>query len=226
MDPRLRRFNPNRELSSALPPTGLWAIASELAPDQLENWMTLAKPAAAWTFRMPRSSDLQALHMLRELREQAPYLAVHGRSDWALTSEADAFIAGARSLPWPALADRLSRPEVEARTNQLCIGASVHDSTEAEAARAHLKARFLLWGPVFDTPSKRGVLDPIEIEGLQSLCQQATPVVAIGGFDTVEQVVAARQAGVHAIAVLRAVTANTLAEMCVAWSETSSPRSR
>lgn len=200
---------------AASPPSGVWAVASELAGSELLDWMTGVSGAAAWTFRRPPAGDGQALIDLASMREAAPWLAVHGRRDLAQLSGADALIAGAQSIDWLALASRC-----EQLSPQLQCGASVHSEQEWQAATQTLPLSFVVQGPLFDTPSKRGILEPHGESGLRRMAVLGLPVIAIGGIEEPEQVQRARRAGAHGVAVLRASQdAARFAELCAAWAE-------
>ena len=187
-----------------------WAVASALPAEEAASWMQSAAPAAAWTFRMPVGGELQAAQCLRALQQQAPWLAVHGQSDLAFAAKADAVIAGARSLPWDELAG-------QAQNEGLRFGASVHDADELERAQG-LGADFVVVGPVFATPSKQGILEPLGLEGLRPFLQAQVRVVAIGGIESPEQVATLAEEGVHAVAALRAARdPGRFAELCAAW---------
>ncbi|MBL7008791.1 MAG: thiamine phosphate synthase [Planctomycetes bacterium] len=192
-------------------PAGVWAVASGLAgPADARTWAATAERAAAWSFRLPAGGERQAVAALRSLREGARFLAVHARSDWAAACGADAVIAGARSLPLEALAARAAR-------HGLRLGRSTHAPSEvAEAAAAG--AAFAYFGPVWDTPSKRGILQPRGLAGLRAACAFGIPVIAIGGVGEAEQVLACRQAGAHGVAVLRGARhARVLEALAEAW---------
>ena len=193
-------------------PCGVWAVASELAScADAERWARSAGAAAAWTFRLPRRGDRAAVAMLRRLRRHAPWLAVHGRLDWAVAAGADAVIGGARSLPWPDLA-------ALSHERGIRFGCSVHDAEELRAAR-DAGADFVFFGPVWDTPAKRGVLAPRGLAVLSEACRAPLPVVAIGGIREADQVRDCRAAGAGGVAVLRAAReARRLLALQQAWA--------
>ena len=93
------------------------------------------------------------------------------------------------------------RALVEAR---LRIGASVHSLPEALEAEIN-GADWLVFGPVYETPSKRAYGAP---QGLQKLERVASavriPVIAIGGI-TAERVPEVRRAGAHGVAAIAAI---------------------
>lgn len=86
------------------------------------------------------------------------------------------------------------------------IGKSVHDLTEAEAARTE-GADYLVVGPVYATASHPG-RQPLGVKLLRAIVaamggEGAPPVVAIGGI-TVERVREIRESGAYGIAAIRA----------------------
>ena len=178
-------------------PGGIWAVASDLADaDAARRWARGAAAATCWTYRRPPAPDAEALRALRVLAAAGKPLQVHARLDLAFLDDTAGVIAGVRSLP-PAELRRLL-PE------ERLLGMSVHDEAEAAAA-ADAGADYLIFGPVWATPEKEGVLAPRGLDGLAALvAAQPLPVVAIGGIEEEEQIHAAREAGAVAAAVLRA----------------------
>ena len=84
------------------------------------------------------------------------------------------------------------------------IGASAHDMAEARAAAAG-GADFIVFGPVFDTPSKRALGAPVGLEALAAVARALTiPVLAIGGI-TAGRVDAVRRHGARGVAVISAI---------------------
>lgn len=184
-------------------PTGVWAVASGLrSADEARDWAKTAASAHAFTFRRPACSEREAIAALRVLRRHTRFLAVHGRGDWAAAAEADAVIATFDSLPVT---------ELRRLWPQLRVGASTHDLAEVQAAR-EAGASFLLFGPIHDTPSKHGILEPRGLEALRESCQMGTPVIAIGGIQTPAQAATCRQCGSAGVAVLRAARSAALLE--------------
>jgi len=82
------------------------------------------------------------------------------------------------------------------------IGASVHSLEEAAAARDG-GADYLLVGPVFATPTHPEA-PPLGVVALAQFVALGIPVVAIGGM-TRANARAARSAGAHGVAVIRAL---------------------
>jgi thiamine monophosphate synthase len=177
-------------------PAGIWCVLAGAAPEELPalGVAALAAGAAALTLRQPAGAACAVVAAWRAPALAHAWRAVHAHADWAAASDSQAVIAGARSLPVAAL--RRSFPS-------LCVGASVHDRDEAGRARDD-GAAFLLFGPVWATPAKAGVLAPRGLDALADCCALGLPVIAIGGVLTPAQVREARAAGAHACAVLRA----------------------
>lgn len=87
------------------------------------------------------------------------------------------------------------------------IGVSTHTVAEAVAAGRE-GASFVTFGPVYDTPSKRGLGTPVGTDVLAEAVRAAgVPVFALGGVD-VGALDAVRDAGAHGVAVIRAVLAD------------------
>lgn len=125
-------------------------------------------------------------------------LVVNDRVDVALAVGADGVQRTAASLPVTdirAVADK-----------RLQVGASVHSLAEAVEAEGD-GADWIVFGPIYDTPSKRAYGPP---QGLAALARVArsvrVPVIAIGGI-TVERVREVWDAGAHGVAVISAILA-------------------
>ncbi|MCX7011274.1 MAG: thiamine phosphate synthase [Candidatus Sumerlaeota bacterium] len=160
---------------------------------------------AGFTAVQLREKTLPAVELYRlacNLRELTArhdaLLIVNDRVDVALAAEADAAQLGWQSLDAPA-ARKVAQ-------DRLALGVSAHNVVEMRHALRH-RADFVLFGPIFRTPSKEGLVEPVGVEMLQAMAIPAPmPVIAVGGIDrtNVGQVVATRAAGV---AVIRAVVA-------------------
>ena len=99
-----------------------------------------------------------------------------------------------------------SAPVAEARRrlgSEVALGISMHHVEEIHAAAG---VDYVVYGPVFATPSKNGVLAPRGVAALAEFCRLArpTPVVAIGGV-TRERVRVLAEVGASGFAVIRAV---------------------
>jgi thiamine-phosphate pyrophosphorylase len=122
-------------------------------------------------------------------------LLVNDRSDIARAAGADGVHLTTQSLPVEVV--RLICGA------EFLIGVSTHSLDEARAARA-AGADFVVFGPVFETESKRAYGEP---QGLDKLAEVARelgefPVVAIGGI-TLDNVDECFQAGGRGIAAIR-----------------------
>jgi thiamine-phosphate pyrophosphorylase len=125
-------------------------------------------------------------------------LFVNDRIDVALAAGADGVHLGRGSLA-PA--------EAHGIAPRLRVAVSTHDEQEVEAAR-RAGVDFVVFGPVFDTPSKRGHLAPTGLDGLRRACGHGVPVLALGGIDT-ENARACLVAGASGVACIRFVISAT-----------------
>jgi thiamine-phosphate pyrophosphorylase len=140
---------------------------------------------------------LALAHDLRTLTAaRAALLLINDRIDVALACEADGVhlpgnsfaVADARALLGP---ERL-------------IGVSTHGAEEVAAAAA-AGADFAVFGPVFETPSKRDFGPPRGLDELGAACAGTRmPVLAIGGIDA-KTAAAVRARGAAGVAVIRAI---------------------
>jgi thiamine-phosphate pyrophosphorylase len=83
------------------------------------------------------------------------------------------------------------------------IGVSTHHVDEARSA-GRAGADFVTFGPVFDTPSKRGLGSPVGPGALADAARTAVPVFALGGVDAA-RVPDLMATGCHGVAVISAV---------------------
>ena len=124
-------------------------------------------------------------------------LLVNDRSDIARAAGADGVHLTTQSLP----------VEVVRRTcgAEFLIGVSTHSLEEARVAQAG-GGDFVVFGPVFETESKRAYGEPQGLEKLAAVAHELGefPVVAIGGitFENVGKCFAAGARGVAAIRLL------------------------
>lgn len=150
-----------------------------------------------------RERDLPTRELIQVGREigsfakpRAVPLIVNDRVDLMLAMNLDGVHLRTNSLPLSAVrrlvgVDRL-------------IGISTHSLSEVQAANQG-RADYVVFGPVFDTPSKRQFGSPVGLERLAEACRLSTvPVFAIGGI-TCAAVPAVRRAGAHGVAVIGAI---------------------
>jgi thiamine-phosphate pyrophosphorylase len=170
----------------------------------LEEVVAAAARGGAGAIQL-REKDLSArdLYTLGARLQAAlsPYgvpLLINDRLDVALALDAAGVHLAGHSLS-TAVARRVLGPDK-------LLGVSTHSVEEAHCA-AEDGADFVVFGPVFTTPSKVAYGPP---QGLQHLtavvCAVHIPVIAIGGIDhtNLSQVV---QAGAYGVAMIRAVLA-------------------
>ena len=125
-------------------------------------------------------------------------LLVNDRADIALAARADGVQRTHASLPVSAL-----RGIVPAG---FLVGASVHSVAEARDAVAQ-GAHFVVFGPVYDTPSKRRYGPPQGLAALEATARAVDrPVLAVGGLTPgrVPEVLGAGAAGVAVIGAIYA----------------------
>ena len=125
-------------------------------------------------------------------RDSKTRLIVNDRVDVARAAGADGVQLTARSLP-ASIVRRVCGPE-------LLIGVSTHSREEAQAARDG-GADFVLFGPVFETESKRAFGPPQGLNKLRDVARALDefPVLAIGGI-TLENIPACLSAGARGVA--------------------------
>ena len=127
-------------------------------------------------------------------RGSATRILVNDRADIARTALCDGVHLTTRSLD--------ARVVRRAFGEEFLIGVSTHALDEAQAARDR-GADFAVYGPVFDTPSKRSNGPPLGLESLREAAHALAPfpIVALGGIaeETVAEVFRAGAQGVAAI---------------------------
>jgi thiamine-phosphate pyrophosphorylase len=97
--------------------------------------------------------------------------------------------------------------DVRALAPSLQIAVSTHTVDDVRAAAATGQVSFVVFGPVFDTPSKRGYGAPLGLDGLRDASAQGIPVVALGGIEA-DNVRGCLSHGASGIACIRAVLRN------------------
>jgi thiamine-phosphate pyrophosphorylase len=144
----------------------------------------------------PRDLYPLALEMRQLTQAYGARLLINDRIDVALAVNADGVHLTSVSLP-ANVARQLLGPD-------RLIGVSTHNAAEAQAA-AEGGADFLVFGPVFFTPSKAPYGQPVGLEALRAVrAMVSRPILAIGGITkaNLDQVLAA---GANGIAVISAV---------------------
>ena len=134
---------------------------------------------------------------LRDLTARyAARLLINDRLDVALAAGADGVHLGQTSLP-VSTARQLLGPDK-------LIGVSTHSPDEITAAQG---ADFVVFGPVYFTPSKAGYGQPQGVARLrQAVRHSPVPVFAIGGIQA-DRIAAVRSAGAYGVALISALSA-------------------
>jgi len=123
-------------------------------------------------------------------------LLINDRVDICLAVDADGIQIGKGSLPVGAARQLLGR--------QKLIGVSTHSLEEAREAQGS-GADFVLFGPVYYTPSKAYYGAPQGLTALKTLVEKISlPVYAIGGIKP-ENVEETRKTGIRGVALISAV---------------------
>jgi thiamine-phosphate pyrophosphorylase len=123
-------------------------------------------------------------------------LILNDRVDLVLALNLAGVHLRSNSLPVPT-ARRLLGPD-------RLIGISTHSVEDVRRAN-HDGADYIVFGPIFDTPSKRLFGPPLGLEQLAEACRHSTvPIFAIGGI-TCERVLDVRRSGAYGVAVIGAV---------------------
>lgn len=120
-------------------------------------------------------------------------LFVNSRADLALAAAADGVQLPASGLPL--------QPLRAAFGDRLGFGRSTHRIDEIRAAGDE-GIDFVLFGPIFATPSKVGRIEPRGISSLAEAVRVGPPVIAIGGIDFTNAAAVAAT-GVAGIAAIR-----------------------
>lgn len=116
--------------------------------------------------------------LARELRkvtlEFHANFIINDRIDIALAVEADGVHLGWQSLPFTIVKRLIGSEKL--------IGISTHSRQEALQARDY-GADYITFGPIFNTPSKNGLLLPVGTETIRKLKNEVKiPIIALGGI--------------------------------------------
>jgi thiamine-phosphate pyrophosphorylase len=128
-----------------------------------------------------------------------PRILVNDRLDIALAAKASGVHLGEQGLP---VANVRRLFDLNPAAPDFLLGVSCH-SLEAASQAARDGADYLIFGPVFATPSKAALGAPQGLERLAAVCAAVkVPVLAIGGV-TLENVASCLNAGAAGIAAIR-----------------------
>jgi thiamine-phosphate pyrophosphorylase len=176
------------------------AAASRPPADVVEECLAAGLRAVQLREKDLEARDLLTLaDTLREATQRhGARLIVNDRADVALAASADGVQRTHSSLPVSAL--RGFTPP------GFLVGASVHSEAEARNAAAQ-GADFIVFGPVYDTASKRRYGPPQGLAALEAVTHAVDrPVLAVGGLTParVPEVLGAGAAGVAVIGAIYA----------------------
>ena len=170
--------------------------ANPLAIDKIRSACENGLPALQLREKQTESRKLWELAgMLREITaKHGVFFTINERIDIALAVEADGVHLPEKSLS-AQVAKRL-KPS-------LIVGISVH--SEEAALRAEQEgADYLLFGPVFQTPSKMPYGNPQGLDHLKKITSRISiPVIAVGGIAPLH-VRGCMEAGAHGVAAIGA----------------------
>ncbi len=207
-----------------LPPRFVALTPGDLDPARAREFVARASVALGaglpgLILREPELCDRDYLELARELaarcRSAGAWFCVHDRAHLAIEVGADALHLGFRSLA-PGAARRILPAS-------LALGLSTH---AGDAADDFAGCDYRLHGPVFDTPSKRGLMAAIGLEGIaRAVRDSPIPVVAIGGLEA-QHFLALRALGAHGACARAAVFREhdplpKTAQRTAAWLEVS-----
>ncbi len=171
-----------------------WAVGAEV------DWIQIREKdlGAAQLAELTRGAVAAARANQRRSR-----VIVNDRLDVAVAAGAGGVHLGRESVPIREVAAwRAKERNARAELADFLIGASCHSLEDARAAASE-GADYLIFGPVFETPSKLKFGAPLGVERLREVCREVQiPVLGIGGIDSAN---AAKcfEAGAAGIAAIR-----------------------
>jgi thiamine-phosphate pyrophosphorylase len=171
----------------------------QLLLEKIEN---VAQAGVDWI--QIREKDLPA-RVLASLVEQAVTrvpsscrILVSDRMDVAIATGAAGVHLGETSLPVEEAVHFWWKRNL---SGDFLVGASTHSLASAQTAEQS-RAAYVIFGPVFETPSKKQFGPPQGLERLAEVCERvAIPVIAIGGItaENARQCIAVGASGIAAI---------------------------
>ena len=153
--------------------------ASAAPDDGWRDWLTALAAAGCdgVQLRAPQCDDA-GLHAHAsaavDLPAAPPSVWISRRADIALAAGCDGVQLPASGLPLAPLRRRFA--------GRLRFGRSTHTLDEVRQAASD-GADLVIFGPIFTTPSKRGILEPRGLEALAAAVAIGVPLLAIGGID-------------------------------------------
>jgi thiamine-phosphate pyrophosphorylase len=141
------------------------------------------------------------IKQINERRRTLTRIIVNDRLDVALSGYTGGVHLGEHSLPVHDVCKWLNAKPDLAERDKFLVGVSCH-SVQAAVSAAGDGADYILFGPVFATPSKASFGSPQGLQRLAEVCTAVSiPVLAIGGItlDNASDCFAAGAAGIAAI---------------------------
>jgi thiamine-phosphate pyrophosphorylase len=186
-------------------------------PEVIARVLAAAAPNRDAAGRLPvaislREKDLPAVALTRLANEVRALTKIAG-ADLFVNSRLDVALAcGADGVHLPS--EGLTPVEVRAVAPQLRIATSTHTFDDVARAAEH-DVDFVVFGPIFETPSKQGMLSPRGVEAVRAVTKHGVPVLALGGIipDNAGLCLAAGASGVACIRAVLAATDPGLATM-------------
>ena len=168
------------------------------APGARKDFLTAVSAAVesglpALVLREPLLSDRDYTALAQEIRAlmDGRFFILHDRPHLVSAVDADGVHLSFRGLPAPVVRDMLP--------SGCMLGTSAHQGDDASL---HSVSDYCFAGPVWDTPSKRGLLEPLGVDGFAALVRRlACPTYALGGV-LPAHVPALLQAGAYGVATL------------------------
>jgi len=177
----------------------------------LERIGAAARAGVDWIQVREKTMQTRQLHDLvraaaervRSESQEATRIIVNHRLDVALSARVGGVHLGGTSLPVAGVVQWLHRESNRLRLSRdFLVGRSCHSLAEARQAESD-GASYVVFGPIFQTPSKKAFGAPLGVGQLAETCQVlGIPVLAIGGVN-VENASDCFHAGAAGIAAIR-----------------------
>lgn len=174
------------------------SVCPEPVPDRLNRLSDLGVPAVQ--IRDKSVDDRTRYKWLHKTKRQETDWLMNGRVDFALLEDLDGVHRPSNGIPLQEL--------IRIGGKDLIYGQSTHSFDEARRAFEQ-GADYVLFGPVFPTPSKPnlGNDDIPGLDGLETVTNRVDgPVLALGGI-TPDRVPACLDAGAYGVAGIRVLFA-------------------
>lgn len=190
----------SRRLTDVAVPTRLAITDGDLGLEragspEFRSWLrALERHDVALQLREKRLNDRELLDLAVGLRADfGGILLINGRPDVAIAAQAQGAHCTSSSAPLGRIRERFGE--------RLLLGVSTHSVEEVRRA-AEAGFDYVIFGPVFATPSKAVFGPPPGLGQLAEATRGPLPVIAIGGI-TVHNAKSALDAGAAGVAAIR-----------------------